>query len=350
MDCFYAAVEILERPELRDLPVAVGGHGDRRGVLTTCNYPARKFGVRSAMPTSQALKLCPDLVLLPVRMDLYKEKSRQVFEIFRSYTDLVEAISLDEAYLDVSDCAECGGSATLIAEEIRLKIFQTTGLTASAGVATNKFLAKVSSDINKPNGIFVLTPGSELAFLKDLPVSKIWGVGKKLNAKLESLNIRTCGELKQWKLADLEQKLGSMGHSLYQYARGVDERPVISSRKRKSLSVERTFSEDYPREKIPQDLISDLFGALLIRLSKFQSQQKSKGLPEVKISALVVKVKFSDFQQVTREQKWHIQDKVIFKQLLSKALLAHNKGVRLIGLGVKFDSISSSQIDLFSSI
>jgi DNA polymerase IV len=347
MDCFYAAVEILERPELELMPVAVGGSGNRRGVLTTCNYPARKFGLRSAMPTSQALKLCPDLIILPVRMDLYKEKSTQVFEIFKEYTHLVEGVSLDEAYLDVSESDKCMGSATLIAKEIRSKITQVTGLTASAGVATNKFLAKIGSDVNKPNGLFVLKPEEVKDFLQNLKVSKIWGVGKKLNEKLNRDQIYTCGDLYLWSKGDLEAKYGKMGVALYQYARGIDHREVKPDRERKSISVERTFAEDIPHHQVPKNILDDLYGALLIRWVKYQAKLKKEERSLPQISGLVVKVKFSNFQQTTKEQQLTRISKEVALKLIGEALTRGNKGIRLLGIGLKLKHMNQEQLDLF---
>ena len=194
-DCFYAAVEMRDDPSLRDLPIAIGGKSDRRGVVATCNYRAREYGVRSAMPTGQALKLCPDLVVVPGTMAKYREAAQQIRQIFYRYTDKVEPLSLDEAYLDVTDCTECQGSATLIAQEIREVIAREVGVTASAGIAPNKFLAKVASDLNKPDGQYVITPPEIDAFVETLKVKRISGVGKVTNEKLRRLGIETCGDL-----------------------------------------------------------------------------------------------------------------------------------------------------------
>ena len=198
MDCFFAAVEMRDNPALRDIPIAIGGSRVQRGVISTANYPARKFGVRSAMPTAMALKLCPHLTLLPGRFEAYKEASLHIREIFSRYTSLIEPLSLDEAYLDVTDSVHCHGSATLMAQEIRRTIFQELNLTASAGVAPVKFLAKIASDLNKPDGQYVITPEEVPAFLKTLPLGKIPGVGKVSAAKLESMGLRT-GETHPWR-------------------------------------------------------------------------------------------------------------------------------------------------------
>ena len=243
-DCFYAAVEMRDDPSLVNLPIAIGGKSDRRGVVATCNYKARQFGVRSAMPTGQALKLCPDLVVIPGTMAKYREAALQIRQIFYRYTDKVEPLSLDEAYLDVTDCTECHGSATLIAEEIRQVISREVGVTASAGIAPNKFLAKVASDLNKPDGQFVITPENVEGFVEKLEVKRIFGVGKVTNEKLRRLGIVTCGDLQQRSLVELVDKFGVFGKRLHDLSFGRDEREVNANSRRKSLSVEHTYSDD----------------------------------------------------------------------------------------------------------
>lgn len=221
MDCFFAAVEMRDNPALRDIPIAIGGSRERRGVISTANYPARKFGVRSAMPTGMALKLCPHLTLLPGRFDAYKEASNHIREIFSRYTSRIEPLSLDEAYLDVTDSVHCHGSATLIAQEIRQTIFNELQLTASAGVAPVKFLAKIASDMNKPNGQFVITPAEVPAFLQTLPLAKIPGVGKVSAAKLEAMGLRTCGDVQKCDLVILLKRFGKFGRILWSVVRGL---------------------------------------------------------------------------------------------------------------------------------
>lgn len=221
MDCFFAAVEMRDNPALRDIPIAIGGSRERRGVISTANYPARKFGVRSAMPTGMALKLCPHLTLLPGRFDAYKEASNHIREIFSRYTSRIEPLSLDEAYLDVTDSVHCHGSATLIAQEIRQTIFNELQLTASAGVAPVKFLAKIASDMNKPNGQFVITPAEVPAFLQTLPLAKIPGVGKVSAAKLEAMGLRTCGDVQKCDLVMLLKRFGKFGRILWERSQGL---------------------------------------------------------------------------------------------------------------------------------
>src|SRR5277367_941691 len=219
MDCFYAAVEMRERPDLAGQPVAVGG-GSRRGVVTTCNYEARKFGVHSAMPGFQAREKCPQLVFLPVRFDLYRAASEKIRAILRSVTPLVEPLSLDEAYLDVTGMDRYAWD---IAKEIRHRIFDETHLTASAGIAPNKMLAKIASDWRKPNGQFAITPDQVDAFVRDLPVRKIWGVGPKSAEKFERQGVRTCADLQQIPMAELMRRHGKWGRELFDLARGHDE-------------------------------------------------------------------------------------------------------------------------------
>src|SRR5271154_1699606 len=221
-------------------PIAVGG-GSRRGVVTTCNYEARKFGVRSAMPGFQARQRCPHLVFLPVRFDLYRAESAKVRGILRSYTTLVEPLSLDEAYLDVTGLDRYAWD---IAKEIRNRIFEETRLTGSAGIAPNKMLAKIASDWRKPNGQFAITPDQIEAFVRDLPVRKIWGVGPKSAEKFEQQGIRTCADLQKIELSEMMRRHGKWGHELYQLCRGLDDRPVEPNRIRKSLSNECTFPDN----------------------------------------------------------------------------------------------------------
>ena len=240
MDCFYAAVEMREHPELAGRPIAVGG-ASGRGVLTTCNYPAREYGVRSAMPVFKAKQLCPQLVILPVRFELYREASRNIREIFKRYTELVEPLSLDEAYLDVSHHKRRGAE---LAEEIRAAIYAETGLTASAGIGPNKLVAKIASDWNKPNGQCVVSPSRVAAFMQDLPVRRIWGVGPKSAARLSEIGVETCGQLHAYEKAELASEFGSFGLELHQLCRGIDERPVEANRIRKSLSNEHTFAKN----------------------------------------------------------------------------------------------------------
>lgn len=329
MDCFFAAVEMRDNPALRDIPIAIGGSRVQRGVISTANYPARKFGVRSAMPTAMALKLCPHLTLLPGRFEAYREASNQIREIFSRYTALIEPLSLDEAYLDVTDSPHCHGSATLMAEEIRQTIFRETKLTASAGVAPVKFLAKIASDLNKPDGQYVIAPADVPGFLRSLPLGKIPGVGKVSAAKLETLGLRTCEDVQNSDLAMLLKRFGKFGRVLWERSQGIDERQISNDRLRKSVGVERTLIEDiHEWEECEAIINQQLYPELERRLLKIK--------PDLLIARQGVKLKFADFQLTTQEHVWPRLNK---DDLLATARKTWNerrggRGVRLVGLHV----------------
>jgi len=343
-DCFYAAVEMRDDPRLADLPVAIGGKSDRRGVIATCNYKAREFGVRSAMPTGQALKLCPDLVVIPGTMAKYREAAQQIRQIFYRYTDKVEPLSLDEAYLDVTDCTECQGSATLIAKEIRQVISKEVGVTASAGIAPNKFLAKVASDLNKPNGQFVITPDNVESFVEKLEVKRIFGVGKVTNEKLRRLGIVTCGDLQQRTLIELVDKFGVFGKRLHDLSFGRDEREVNADSRRKSLSVEHTYSDDLQDIAACKGKLADLLVELRSRLRRVDT--------DYLVTKQFIKMKFNDFTTTTVERQ------VVpglpadsFAQLCDQAWERGGRPVRLLGIGVRFvdtrEQQRAMQLELF---
>lgn len=342
MDCFYAAVEVKYNPELRGKPLGIGGPPNSRSVLCTASYEARKFGVRSAMPSSQAVRLCPQLILIPPHFDLYKTESRKVREIFERFTNKIEPLSLDEAYLDVTDCEQFGGSATLIAQEIRRLIFTELNLTASAGIAPNKFLAKVASDWKKPNGQFVIRPQDVASFVKELPVEKIFGVGKVTAQKMHDLGLHTCGDLQKYTVFELHHWFGSRAQELFDFAYGKDNREVITEWERKSLTVEETFGRD--RQSLEECLkeIPAIYADFVQRLEKGHYQDRIKGL--------VVKVKFFDFKQTTHEEVANgvptIED---FQRLLTKAWDRRAVPVRLIGLGVRLATQSKDVKDKESS-
>ena len=327
MDCFYAAIEMRDFPDIASRPIAVGGDPGRRGVITTCNYAARQFGVRSAMPSRQAMKLCPDLVLQPVRMAVYRDESRYIRDIFAQYTDLIEPLSLDEAYLDVTNSNHCQGSATWIAKEIREKIYQSRELTASAGVAPNKILAKIASDWNKPNGQMVIRPEDIEHFIKDLPVRKLFGVGPKMEERLHSLGIQTCSDLQQYSQEELIDKFSAQGLRLYELSRGIDERPVNPERVRKSISVEETYTQDL------RD-VESCFNELPVLLQRLEA--RIKWIDEFSgIHNMFIKLKFNDFSQTTVERITNSIDLELIKQLINEGYKRKQKPVRLIGIGIK---------------
>ncbi|WP_036827954.1 DNA polymerase IV, partial [Photobacterium sanctipauli] len=306
---------------------AIGGRSEQRGVISTCNYLARKYGVRSAMPTARAMQLCPHLTLVSGRMSVYKEVSQQIRAIFQRYTDKIEPLSLDEAYLDVTDCELLHGSATLIAEDIRRAIREELDLTASAGVAPVKFIAKVASDLNKPDGQYVVTPGDVPAFVADLKLEKIPGVGKVTIQKLHDKGLYVGRDVQQYDRHQLLQEFGKFGQSLWSRAHGIDTREVVVERTRKSVGVERTFSQNISRYDECWAVVERLYPELERRLKQVR--------PELNISKQGVKVKFADFQQTTVE---HIQpklDKAQFVGLLKEALTRQkDREIRLIGISV----------------
>ncbi len=329
MDCFYAAIEMRERPELAGKPVAVGGK--ERGVLTTCNYEARKFGCHSAMPTYLAMRKCPQLVVVPVNSELYRETSQQIRRVFEEFTELVEPLSLDEAYLDVSHLHSEGGS---VAGEVRERIREATELTASAGIAPNKFLAKIASDWNKPDGQFEIHQHEVDAFMVDLSVEKIWGVGKRTAEKLHRMELRTCGDLQQRSLVELDQRFGKFGQQLHELCRGIDQRSVNPDRERKSVSNERTFSDDVKTVEDGELKLVDLLEEL--------AGDYQKGHSDRDIREGFVKLKFDDFSVTTAQKSMKTVERDWFFDLLREAWRRGNgKSVRLIGAGVRFVSKGS---------
>ncbi|MCL9782193.1 DNA polymerase IV [Vibrio sp. S4M6] len=328
MDCFFAAVEMRDNPDYRNIPLAVGGSEKQRGVLSTCNYIAREYGIRSAMPTAQAKKLCPNLVVVRGRMQVYKSISAQIRTIFAKYTPLIEPLSLDEAFLDVTDCPLCKGSATLIASAIRQEIFDKLGLTASAGVAPIKFLAKVASDFNKPNGQFVISPEEVQTFIDDLPLQKIPGVGKVGIQKLNQAGYYTGKDIRLGDYRQILRQFGRLGASLWKKSQGIDNRAIVIERERKSVGVERTFSENILSfEQCWEVIESKLYPELELRLKKANPSQE--------IAKQGIKVKFADFTLTTIEHVHPMLELNYFRQLLVE-ILKRQRGreIRLLGLNV----------------
>jgi DNA polymerase-4 len=327
MDAFYASVEQRDNPELKGKPVAVGG--GHRGVVAAASYEARRFGVRSAMPSVTARRRCPELVFVKPRFDVYRAVSQQIRAIFADYTDLIEPLSLDEAYLDVTEDPRGLGSAKAIAEEIRARIRAETGLTASAGVSYCKFIAKLASDQNKPDGICVIPPHKGAAFVATLPVKRFHGVGPVTAAKMEKLGILTGADLAQWPIEQLEAHFGSSGRWYWRIARGIDEREVKPDRPYKSVSAERTFDVDYSQA---EDLHRELS-----RVAGYAWQRIERS--EVKGRTVTLKVKFADFTLITRSKSFAspVPDYTAFEsagQALLDTLLPVSKGIRLLGLGL----------------
>ena len=329
MDAFFASVEQRDNPALRNRPVVVGGQPDSRGVVAAASYEARAFGIHSAMPCSQAYRRCPQAVFIKPRFEAYKHVSQQIHTIFTQYTDKIEPLSLDEAYLDVTDNITSETSATQIAKNILKQINDQTGLTASAGVSYNKFIAKMASDINKPNGMKDVRPDEGEAFVAGLAIGQFYGIGKATEKKMRDLGIENGEQLKAQTLAFLLEHFGKAGSFYYQIARGVDEREVVSTRIRKSLGSETTFSDDLNDQK-------ELLKRLSILIKEVSEDLLTKNL---KGKTVTLKVKFDDFQQITRSKTIEraINDYDTIYSLCKMLLLKTDAGerkVRLLGVSL----------------
>ena len=329
MDAFYASIEQRDNPALKGQPVIVGGDAEKRGVVSAASYEARAFGVHSAMPASQARRLCPQGVFLPVRMDRYREVSGQIFEVFQGYTPLIEPLSLDECFLDVTGCESLFGPAPEMAREIKRKILVRTGLTASAGIAPNKFLAKIASDWRKPDGLVEIKPDEVGAFLENLPISKLWGVGKSTEEILKGMGILRAGQLAQYPPEGIGKKLGKFGLELLALARGEDNRPVVPHEEAKSLSQEQTFTPDLKDRQVMEQVLLDQAEQVGWELRK----QKLKG------QTVHLKVRYPDFILITRSQTLSLPTDAgmeIYRtavKLLEKTEVRSRKA-RLLGVGV----------------
>ena len=344
MDAFYASVEEREHPELKGLPIVVGGPSKNRGVVAAANYAARKFGVFSAMPMSQASKLCPDLQILPVNMALYVSVSKQIHEIFNRYTPEIEPLSLDEAFLDVTASLKLFGSAAEIAKKIKDDIKQELQLVVSAGIAPNKFVAKIASDFDKPDGFVVVQEKDMQDFLDPLPVKRIWGVGKKTEQQLNNYGITTIKDIRNQSNRWLTDRFGKQGDHIYQLAHGRDKREVISDAKAKSISSENTFSEDISN----RDTLIAYLSYMTEQVASRLREKKRKG------KTVNIKIRFHDFTTIVRsktlpestnqtEQIWQAV-KMLFNAAVSKT-----SPIRLLGVGVSgFDNKTTHQGDLFS--
>ena len=328
MDAFFASVEQRDNPELKGKPVAVGGGSDR-GVVAAASYEARKFGVRSAMPSSLAARKCPDLIFVRPRFDAYKAVSNQIREIFFEYTDLVEPLSLDEAFLDVTHNKKNMPSATLIAREIKARIKEKTQLTASAGISINKFLAKTASDVNKPDGLFLIPPEKAEAYVEALPIERFFGIGKVTAEKMHKMGIKNGLDLKKYSESDLAIRFGKSGRYYYRIARAIDDREVNPHRIRKSLGAENTFSHDLTQTDEIRKELESIKETLVNRMERSNTKGKT----------LTLKVKFHDFQQITRSKtitKWIENEKQItslYEELLTTFDTSDVK-IRLLGLAI----------------
>lgn len=332
MDAFFASVEQLDNPDLKGKPVAVGGSGER-SVVAAASYEARKFGVRSAMPSVIAKRLCPDLIFVKHNFDRYKEVSSEVFEIFKEYTDIIEPLSIDEAFLDVTNDKKNIGSATVIAKAIRNEIKKRTGLTASAGISVNKFLAKIASEINKPDGFFLIRPEAAQKFIEDLPVEKFYGIGKVTALKMHKLGIHKGADLKNWDLVSLVRNFGKAGVFFHNIVRGIDDRPVESDQERKSVGTELTYEKDLMTRF---ELIAELY-KLEKELMERVEHAGTTG------RTVTLKVKFSDFRQLTRSKT--VQNYIRDFDTLHKEVTALRKGLKLEGERIRLLGVTISNLE-----
>lgn len=345
MDAFFASVEQLDNPDLKGKPVAVGGSGER-SVVAAASYEARKFGVRSAMPSTIAKRLCPDLIFVKHHFERYQEVSSSVFEIFKEYTDIIEPLSIDEAFLDVTTDKKNIGSATIIASEIRKEIKKKTFLTASAGISINKFLAKIASDIKKPDGQFVIPPEDAAVFIEKLPVGKFYGIGKVTADKMHKLGIHSGADLKTWDLTSLVRNFGKVGMFYYKIVRGEDDREVETNQERKSVGTELTFDKDLTTRF---EIVAELYKIekeLIKRLLESDNSGRT----------ITVKVKFSDFRQITRSktlQNYFNDFDTLHREVseIRKSLKLEGSHIRLMGVSIsnlETDDCMDRQLLLFT--
>lgn len=348
MDAFFASVEQRDHPEYRCRPLIVGGDPDKRGVVAACSYEARKYGIHSAMPASRARRLCPDAIFVRPRIAIYREVSEQIRAIFQEYTDLVEPLSLDEAYLDVSESDLFQGSATLIAKNIKQKIVRDTQLIASAGISYNKFLAKIASDVNKPDGLFLIKPEQGEAFVEQLPIGKFYGIGKATEAKMQALGIHNGADLKTWSEADLTKHFGKVARHYYLIARGIDHRPVNTTRIRKSMGSEHTFDQDL---QDPDQILREL-----VKLSeKVAFNLAAKTLVA---HTFTIKIKYDNFELISRsrtvESPLQHTDQMLslIPDLLASTDVGKRK-IRLLGVSVskleQAGELTQPQLGLFTA-
>ncbi len=329
MDAFFAAVEIRENPLLKGKPVIVGGLPERRGVVSTCSYEARKYGIHSAMPSATAVKLCPHAVFLRPNFELYSRVSREIKSIFYEFTDIVQSVSIDEAYLDVTQNKLSEQSATRIAQMIKRRIYEKTKLTASAGVSYNKFLAKIASEMDKPDGLFVITPNDSIKILDNLKIEKFHGIGKVTAKKMKSLGIFTGKDLRKWSLSDLVRHFGKVGKFYYDVVRGIDNRTLTERAKRKSYGKESTFYQDID----DVNTMIDYLRKTAKRISERLKEKKMRG------RTITLKIKYADFELNTRS-KTLFEPTNDFETIFhtAKMLLINNlikdKKVRLLGISI----------------
>ena len=341
MDCFFVSVEEKLDPSLKGKPVVVAGESSRRGVVSAANYEARKYGIHSAMATATAERLCKKLVIAPHHFSQYKVESQAIKEIFSRYTDKIEPLSLDEAFLDVSTNELHSGSATLLAKEIRDVIWEERQLRASAGIASNKFLAKVASDWKKPNGQFTVSPEIAFDFASALPVRKIFGVGEVTEKKMHKHGLHHCSDIQKLSIVELEKSFGSWGRRLYNLSRGIDNREVKSSRKRKSFSVERTFDRDLKYIDEIEAEFKKVFDNFIERFKKSKTNARE-------IQGVSFKLKYFDFKQKTKDHKT-LSELPAYEEMSARLRdfwTSDTRPIRLIGFGVRLKDLKTGQLEL----
>ena len=344
MDAFYASVEQRDNKELRGKPVIVGGSPESRGVVATCSYEARKFGIHSAMPSKVAYVRCPHAIFVPPRFDVYHKVSCQIREIFKRYTDIIEPLSLDEAYLDVTENKKGIEYASVVAKSIKSEIYKEIGITSSAGVSYNKFLAKIASDYQKPNGLTVITPEKAQEFIDKLPIKKFFGIGKVTEKTLKMMGINNGYDLRNMDLIQLETIFKKKGYDMYNFARGIDHRPVKVSRERKSVGAETTFisNANFDSDELNEH-IKEVVKDVYMRLNSINKCGKT----------ITVKVKYEDFQQVTKRHTLktsiHTYDDILGNtNVLIEKIKDKNKQIRLIGVSIS--NLSDKEKEMYTTI
>jgi DNA polymerase-4 len=340
MDAFFASVEQRDEPSYRGKPLAVGGSPDVRGVVAAASYEARKFGIHSAMPSRTAVQRCPSLIFVRPRFDVYRQVSEQIHDIFHRYTDLVEPLSLDEAYLDVTENKRGLPSATLIAREIKDKIFEETHLTASAGVSVNKFLAKTASGINKPNGLYLIPPDKAETFAEQLEIDQFYGIGPKTAEKMRSYGVRTGADLKRWSEADLLRRFGKVGLFYYNIVRGIDDRDVEPNRIRKSVGAEESFAQDLDDKDAMFEALKEIAETVKRRLEGASARGRT----------LTLKVKYADYTQVTRSRTctdWidEVDEMLTIAMELMDTTQVYERNARLLGLSMSNLDCEDEELD-----
>ncbi len=344
MDSFFASIEIRDKPSLRNKPVAVAGKANERGVLTTCNYIARKFGLHSAMPTKRAVQLCKNLVIVPVDIEKYKKESSEIFKVFKCYSKKIEPVSIDEAYIDVTDSYYCSGNPEIMASQIRSCIKKDFGITASAGISTNKLISKICSDWKKPDNQFSVCDNQISSFIKDVSLKKIPGIGKVNFEKCKNLNMSICKDMYSYTSDDLTELFGSYGKILYNLIRGIDNRELETNRVRKSISVEDTFIRDIESIELCKMNLAELYKKLISRCENLE-------VPIGQIKDIFIKIKFNNFETITRQVKCNSLNLNKYIELFDMNINELTRPIRLLGLGftLKQDNMDVVQFDIFDS-